>query len=154
MLRFLSFLAAVFFAQAGTAGECSRDVLQLQGVWGQAEFNVEIADTGELRARGLMHRESMPQRDGMLFVFDQPRPTAFWMRNTLIPLDMLFATRDGVVQRIHENAIPLDETLIPGGPDIMYVLEINGGLSNLYGISEGTMLRHPLIDQNEAAWPC
>jgi len=145
---------AVLWAQSSIAGGCSNDRVQLHGDWGYAEFDVEIADTGELRARGLMHRQSMPLRNGMLFVFTRPQTTAFWMRNTLIPLDMLFATEDGVVHRLHENAIPLDETLILGGSDIKFVLEINGGLSSRYGINEGTLLRHPSIDPKIAAWPC
>ena len=154
MLRLFCILASFIWAQASFAGGCSDDRIQLRGDWGKASFSVEIADNGETRARGLMHRTSMPRSHGMLFVFESPRPTAFWMRNTLIPLDMLFATEDGVVTRIHENAVPLDETLIPGGEDIMYVLEINGGLSSQFGITEGSVLRHPMMDPNTAAWPC
>ena len=154
MLRLLSFLLAISWAQVSIAEACRDDRVHLRGDWGQASFDVEIADTGEARALGLMHRQSMPVRSGMLFVFEKPRNTSFWMRNTLISLDMLFASSDGVVQRIHENAIPLDETLIPGGDNIMYVLEINGGLSGLYGITEGTELRHLSISQSLAAWPC
>ncbi len=90
---------------------------------------------------------------GMLFVYDEPQFVSFWMRNTLIPLDMLFLDATGTVQHIHENAIPLDETAIPGGDDIQYVLEINGGLSSRLGITVGSALRHPSIGDN-AAWAC
>lgn len=154
MYRFIGFLVSFLFAQAAFADECAPDRVDLQGEWGQAAFQVEIADTAELRANGLMHRTSMPRRNGMLFIFDRPRPTSFWMRNTLIPLDMLFATQDGLVTRIHENAIPMDDTPIFGGDNIKYVLEINGGLSKLYGISEGTQLRHPSIPDDLAIWGC
>ena len=105
------------------------------------------------RSRGLMHRESMPRSAGMLFVYDKPQPVSFWMRNTLIPLDMIFMDETGVVQRVHDNAVPLDETGIKGGDDIQFVLEINGGLASRLGIVEGAELRHPAIGLN-AAWPC
>ncbi|MDG2259331.1 MAG: DUF192 domain-containing protein [Paracoccaceae bacterium] len=144
----------MLFAQSATADECSFDKLTLRGDWGQAAFNVEIADTGEKRALGLMHRPSMPRQDGMLFVFDHPKAVGFWMRNTLIPLDMLFATDSGVITKIHQNAIPLDETPIYGGESIKYVLEINGGLSALFGITEGTQIRHPSIPAEKAEWGC
>lgn len=67
---------------------------------------------------------------------------------------MLFAGADGVVRTVHSNAIPHDETLIPGGDDIMYVLEINGGLSELYGISVGSEFQHAAIPSEIASWPC
>ena len=95
----------------------------------------------------------MSRSAGMLFVYDRPQRVAFWMRNTLIPLDMIFLDETGTVVRVHENAIPLDETAIPGGDNIQYVLEINAGLSALFGIEEGTELRHPSIGEN-AAWSC
>jgi uncharacterized membrane protein (UPF0127 family) len=76
------------------------------------------------------------------------------MENTYIPLDMIFADATGTVQRIHTDAVPLDRTPIPGGEAIQYVLEINAGLSESLGLSEGDILRHPAIAQDRAAWPC
>ncbi|WP_245897819.1 DUF192 domain-containing protein [Pseudoprimorskyibacter insulae] len=130
------------------------DTLWLRGDWGTARFTVEIADDAEERAQGLMHRSSMPRAAGMLFVYPYPRAVAFWMRNTLIPLDMVFADSEGVVRHIHSNAVPLDETPIPGGDDIQYVLEINGGLSSSMGITVGSQIQHLSIGQTDAAWPC
>ena len=101
-----------------------------------------------------MHVESMPTMKGMLFVYERSQPASFWMRNTLIPLDMIFMDETGTVTRIHENAVPLDETPIPGGDSVRAVLEINGGLSSRLGIDEGTVLRHPAMPQDAAAWPC
>lgn len=89
----------------------------------------------------------------MLFVYERPQFVSFWMRNTLIPLDMIFMDETGSVRRVHENAVPLDERSIPGGPDIQYVLEINGGLARQLGVGVGSVLRHPSIGAN-AAWPC
>lgn len=90
----------------------------------------------------------------MLFVYDRPQSVSFWMRNTLIPLDMLFADAAGIVVNIHEMAQPLDDTTIPGGEMIQFVLEVNGGIADLYGIGPGTMIRHPAIPQDVAAWRC
>lgn len=102
-----------------------------------------------------MNVSAMPTMSGMLFVYEHPQRVGFWMRNTLIPLDMLFITADGVVQRVHENAIPHDETAIPGGrDDIQFVLEVNGGVAGRFGITPGTQLRHPSIPQDAAAWRC
>ncbi len=111
-------------------------------------------DDPEERARGLMFVEDLAPMTGMLFIYDRPQPVSFWMRNTLIPLDMLFLDATGTVRRIHENAVPLDETPIPGGDDILAVLEINGGMSGRLGIEEGSVLRHPDLPQDQAAWPC
>lgn len=133
---------------------CAADRVSLRGEWGEIEFRVEVADTNEARNRGLMHRESLPRLSGMLFIYDRPSPVAFWMRNTLIPLDMLFVDPDGRVAHIHENAIPLDETAIPGGDGRLAVLEINGGLARELGIDVGSALRHPQMPQDIAIWPC
>lgn len=125
-------------------------------VWdgGRARFSVEIAETAEQRARGLMFRKEMAAGAGMLFVYDRPQRVAFWMKNTLIPLDMLFIDDQGRVRHIAQNARPLDETAIPGGDAIRFVLEINGGLAERLGIPEGAALAHPAVDQTRAATPC
>ncbi len=141
------------FAPVFAAG-CQVETVQLRGDWGQALFNVEVADDPELRASGLMNREEMGRTAGMLFIYPKPQPVAFWMRNTLIPLDMLFVGPLGLVLAIHENAIPLDETPIPGGQGVQYVLEINGGMVSSLGISVGSQLQHPSIDQKNAVWAC
>lgn len=133
---------------------CRDDTVELRGPWGQARFTVELADTEATRSRGLMHREQLPRGAGMLFLYDAPRPANFWMRNTLIPLDMIFADETGLVTHVHHEAVPLDETLIHGGDAVLSVLEINGGLARAMGIAIGTELRHPRLPQEIAAWPC
>ena len=141
-------------AQTATAAVCREDSVMLRGDWGQARFSVEIADDPEERSLGLMHRESLPLASGMLFIYDEPQTLSFWMRNTLIPLDLLFIDASGVVRSIHHNAIPLDETDIPGGDNRLAVLEINGGLAARMGIDVGTELRHPAFVATDPAWPC
>lgn len=150
--------AALLVAVAGLLGQgasaaCSADSVSLRGDWGMARFNVEIADTPQERARGLMYRESLPQSAGMLFLYERTQQLSFWMRNTLIELDMLFVDPQGVVRHIHHRAQPLDETPISGGPGLIAVLEINGGLAARLGIDEGSALRHPFFGA-DAAWPC
>ncbi|WP_146636266.1 DUF192 domain-containing protein [Nioella nitratireducens] len=146
-------LVATVFAGAANAA-CSDSRLELRGDWGTARFRVEIADDPQERATGLMNREQMSPAAGMLFVYETPQRVAFWMRNTLIPLDMVFMDETGVVRRVHDNAVPLDETPIPGGNDIQYVLEINGGMAEQIGIDVGSQMRHPVIAPDIAAWPC
>lgn len=133
---------------------CDAGHVDLRGPWGQARFAVEIADTEASRAQGLMHRERLARSAGMLFIYDAPTEPSFWMQNTLIPLDMIFADPTGQITRIHSNAIPHDTTPIPGGPNVLMVLEINGGMAELLGVTEGSALRHPRLDQDNALWPC
>ena len=151
-LLLLFAVTASFAGQASAA--CSDDAVMLRGDWGQARFSVEVADDDAERAQGLMFRESMPSSAGMLFVYKNPQTMRFWMRNTLIPLDMLFIDSRGVVKHIHENAVPLDETMIYGGKNLLSVLEINGGLARRMGIKIGSELRHPAFAAHNPAWPC
>ncbi len=133
---------------------CEPGRAEVRGDFGAASFAVEIADDAAERAQGLMNRSSMPMGQGVLFVYERPQPVSFWMRNTLIPLDMIFVDQSGRVTRVHEEAVPLDETPIPGGDDVLVVLEINGGLAERIGIEEGDEMRHPAFDQDAAVWPC
>lgn len=149
-LAMILWLAGVGLASAA----CRDDVVELRGPWGQARFTVELAITPEEQARGLMFRESLPRGAGMLFLYDRPSRVSFWMRNTLIPLDMIFVDSAGTVTRVHHEAVPLDETPIPGGDGVLAVLEINGGLARRFGIGAGSELRHPRMPQDRAAWPC
>jgi hypothetical protein len=153
----LAGLALAVAAGSAAAGGCRDTKVQFRGAesaGGKARFTVEVADDNDEIRLGLMNRESLPRSAGMLFVYDKPAPVSFWMRNTLIPLDMIFMGADGVVDRVHENAVPLDETPIFGGDEIQYVLEINGGLAKALGIVEGSEMRHPAVDAAQAAWPC
>jgi hypothetical protein len=143
----------VAIAAGAASAECRDDALAVRGAFGTAQFTVEIADDSEERARGLMFVEDLPASAGMLFVYDRPGPQSFWMKNTLIPLDMLFIRPDGVVQHVHDNAVPGDLTPITGGDGVLAVLEINGGLTGQLGIEAGAEIRHPAFGP-EAAWPC
>ncbi|RYI12116.1 MAG: DUF192 domain-containing protein [Acetobacteraceae bacterium] len=133
---------------------CTLARLDLRWDGGHESFAVEVADDNEERARGLMFRTELAPASGMLFVYDSPREPNFWMKNTLIPLDMVFADATGTVTRVHANAMPGDLTPIDGGPGVQFVLEINGGLAAKLGLVPGAELRHPSVPADKAAWSC
>ncbi|WP_417728135.1 DUF192 domain-containing protein [Roseovarius sp.] len=142
------------FASTAVAESCREDVAMLRSDAGTARFRIEVADDKQERAQGLMNRETLSKSAGMLFVYPKPQSVGFWMKNTLIPLDMIFMDETGTVKKVHHEAQPLDESPIFGGDGILAVLEINGGLARKIGITEGWAMRHNAIDQSKAAWPC
>ena len=148
---------AVFTAVVGTAilssfnsiaGEnCDwEELIIYNGIKRQATFCVELATTYSERQQGLMFRNDMEFNEGMMFVYDKPQRVSFWMKNTSIPLDIIFADDSGTVTKIFKNAIPLSTASIFGGENVQYVLEINAGLSKSLGIKVGNILQHRLID--------
>ena len=112
----------------------------------QATFCVELATTYSERQQGLMFRKDMGFNEGMMFVYDKPQSVSFWMKNTSIPLDIIFADGSGTVTKIFKNAVPFSTVSIFGGEQVQYVLEINAGLSKSLGIKVGNFLQHRLID--------
>ena len=125
---------------------CSDETrLIVQSESGDHAFTVEVVDTPETRAQGLMYRQELADDAGMLFDFQEERPVSFWMRNTFIPLDMLFIKADGTILNIHVNARPHDTTSIPSEGPVQFVLEIPGGRSDELGIAAGDTVEHPRI---------
>ena len=106
----------------------------------RAAVKVEIADTPDARELGLMYRNHLDADAGMLFIFPNPRPTDFWMKNTIIPLDMLFADANGKVLGIVANAQPYSEAMLGGFAGTLYVLEVNGGYARKHRIVAGDRL--------------
>jgi uncharacterized membrane protein (UPF0127 family) len=100
-------------------------------------FTVEVARSGEEQATGLMNRQSLAPDRGMIFPYDPPQDAAFWMKNTLIPLDMIFIRSDGSIARIAANTVPLSLDPVPAGEPVAAVLEIAGGRSAELGIRPG-----------------
>jgi hypothetical protein len=150
----LGLMAGLMVLAGQASAECSPDRVDLKGTGGSARFTVEIADRPDLQAKGLMFRDRMSLSAGMLFVFPQPKHASFWMKNTLIPLDMIFLDAGGTVTSVHANAVPQDETAIDGGNSVAMVLEINGGLAERMGITVGSKMRSPFVNQKTAVWPC
>jgi hypothetical protein len=133
-------LVAFFLLFAGQAAAAELQQFDIQTSHGKLTFNVEIAQTDPEREHGLMDRPSLPQDSGMLFLFTPEQRVAFWMKNTLIPLDMIFITKDGIIRGIAKQAKPLSLDNIWSPQPISAVLEINGGRADQLGIAIGDMV--------------
>lgn len=162
MFKLLCAFFILFGAQASFAQiiECAPDLALIKAEDRYLRFQVEVADDPQERAKGLMYRKDLPDGHGMLFIYETPRPASFWMRNTLIPLDLIFFDETGTIRHIHPNARPLDETPIPGAapgdpnPKRLMVLEIAGGEAKRYGLAVGQKLAHPALPADRAALAC
>lgn len=158
-VRLLSVLGLVSFAVAGCgptvarppetadkdAVAASQDAvrltpLEIRTAKGVVRYKVELAATPQEQARGLMYRTSLPDHGGMIFPMTPPRPASFWMKNTYIPLDMIFIRPNGTIARIAANAIPENLTPVDSGEPVSAVLEIGGGGAAANGIAEGDMV--------------
>ena len=135
-------IALLCLAALASAQEGPQKLAQVRLNAGIHNINAELASTPQQREIGLMFRTAMPANDGMLFAFEQPAQQCFWMRNTLIPLDMIFVRQDGTIARI-ATAQPLDETTVPSGEPISMVIEIRGGRAAELGIAEGDKVNPP-----------
>jgi uncharacterized membrane protein (UPF0127 family) len=98
---------------------------------------VEVAANPRARELGLMYRDALAPDSGMLFVFPKSSPQSFWMRNTRIPLDIVYVTDDGRIARIHRKTTPFSEAPLPSGEPVRFVLEVDGGAMEAHGIGEG-----------------
>lgn len=108
-------------------------------------FTIELADTDERRTLGLMYRTTMAADAGMLFDFKIDQPVTMWMRNTRLPLDMLFITRDGRIANIAQRTVPFSETSIYSSGPVRAVLELNGGTAERLGLKPGDRVLHPMF---------
>ena len=134
-------LAAQQFASFGK-GE-----LTIQTAAGPQKFAIELATDDVQREQGLMYRTRMAADAGMLFIYPHEQPVAMWMKNTNLPLDMLFVRADGTIARIRENAVPYSRENIPSGEPVQFVIELNAGRAQALGIKEGGHIRAPEIQQ-------
>jgi uncharacterized protein len=143
LVRPLGMIVAVLLGLLPLAACSDETRLVIHTQTGDHTFTVEVVDTPESRAQGLMYRQSLADDAGMLFDFEEVREVSFWMRNTFIPLDMIFISPDGTVETVHEQAQPLDPTSIPSGVPVRFVLEIPGGRSAAIGLRPGDTISHP-----------
>jgi uncharacterized membrane protein (UPF0127 family) len=148
-VRLWAALTFVVFV-AASAGYPARgeglEALEIATSTGRHAFQVEIAKDDATRERGLMDRRYMAADRGMLFEFDRDGPTAFWMKNTYIPLDMIFIRGDGSILRIAENTEPLSDRLVPSGGPVRAVLEVIGGTARKLGIAPGDHVTGSIFD--------
>jgi len=133
-----------FFKDFFKKNEMMRDRVMIRNQNGEEfYFYVEMAVTPGQQEKGLMDREVLPEEEGMLFVFNSVRKRSFWMKNTLIPLDIIFLDVDGTINHIHHNAKPQDRALITSKRPAKAVLEVNGGMADRLGFKEGDVVYHP-----------
>jgi uncharacterized membrane protein (UPF0127 family) len=132
--------AALFPAQAQQTFPKSE--LSIQSGDKTHAFTVEIARTTDQRAQGLMWRRKVPRGTGMLFLHPSDRVLKMWMKNTLVPLDMLFIDRTGTIVRIKERTVPHSTAVISSGRKARAVLELAGGTASRLGIKPGDRVRH------------
>lgn len=103
-------------------------------------IDVEIAETDETRHTGLMFRDKMEETQGMLFIFPDEDYQSFYMKNTILPLDIIFINAKKQIVKIYKNTTPFSETSLPAGKPTMYVVEVNAGFSDKYNIKEGDFI--------------
>jgi uncharacterized membrane protein (UPF0127 family) len=143
MLVAALFALAVVAMQPAAAADIS--TLEIATKSGVHIFQVEMATTDEERERGLMFRRHLPEGQGMLFDFRRDQNVSMWMKNTYIPLDMLFILADGRIAHIAENTEPLSTRIISSGGPVRGVLEVIGGTVRKFGIAVGDQVAHPLF---------
>jgi len=140
-------LVAGLAAGAEAAGASALDIVTADGK--SHRFTIELAQTPEEQSQGLMFRRTMAADAGMLFINDPPRVMTMWMRNTFLPLDMIFFDARGRVTRIAERTVPFSEAIIPSGGPVQGVLEVNAGTAARLGIKPGDRMVHPAIRRGD-----
>lgn len=138
-----AFIAAGAPAKAQDEPQAGLENLAIVTASGKHDFSVEVMRSGPQRERGLMFRRFLPQDRGMLFIFETERPIAMWMKNTYLPLDMIFIARTGRVIGLAENTEPLSERIIPSGGPAFGVLEVNAGAAAKIGLKVGDAVLYP-----------
>jgi hypothetical protein len=137
--------ALLALSAASAQAQSALDKLTIESGGRSRVFQVEVMKKDEDRARGLMYRRYLPADRGMLFDFSKEQPVSMWMKNTYIPLDMIFIAKDGKVVSVAENAEPLSERIIPSGGPVLGVLELNGGVAAQIGLKAGDIVKHPVF---------
>ena len=146
VLFYLSVLLASAPVLVTATPTAKEEPLTIESTKGEQVFSVEVVRKEKDRNRGLMFRQAMGADRGMLFDYDPPQSISFWMKNTFIPLDIIFIAADGRILNIAEKTTPLSLERLPSAGAVRGVLEINGGLSAKLGIKAGDKVRHAIFD--------
>ena len=146
-ILFSSMISLPVWAQEGpkTVDFGPLETLVIEGANGSNSFNVEIADTDEEQAHGLMYRENLPADQGMLFEFEEPKIATIWMKNTPISLDILFVRSNGKILKIEHFAKPYSLRSASSEGVVAAVVELNGGRARDLGIMPGDVVKHPFF---------
>ena len=144
-LLVLAFATAGLPAAAAPAAAPAVDDLTIKTASGEHHVSVEVMRSRDELERGLMFRRQMPADHGMLFDFGSPQLVTMWMKNTYLPLDMVFIAADGRVVSVKQNAEPLSETTIYSGGSVLGVLELNAGVAARIGIRPGDRVEDPMF---------
>lgn len=142
-------LVVVLLSIAGPSNSAETSLLAAETSSGRHAFTVELAVTGAERSKGLMYRRSMAEDAGMLFDFGVDEEASMWMRNTYIPLDMIFIRPDGSVHRIAKNTTPFSTEIIESKGPVRAVLELNAGVADRIGLKRGDTIHHPMFGNAE-----
>ena len=148
-LILLAYLTALPVAAAAEPLRFETSPLSVVTATGRHDFTVELALTLQQRARGLMFRQRLAVDAGMLFDFGSPERVAMWMKNTLIPLDMIFIKSDGIIANIASGTTPLSLAPVPSNGPVRGVLEVRAGTAARLGIRPGDRVRHPIFKVNK-----
>jgi uncharacterized protein len=140
VLLFLTLAAALL---ATPAAALKKQPLTFISSSGSHTVTVELADTDSTRATGLMFRRSIGPDEGMLFIYSDEQDLTMWMKNTYIPLDMIFVKRDGLISHIEANTEPFSERIIPSQGPVIGVIEMAGGSASRLGLKPGDRVKHP-----------
>lgn len=130
------------FGASDSVAQMRRETLVLVTSGGERKIDIEVAETSEQKAMGLMFRTSLADTAGMLFPYDPPQNISMWMKNTFIPLDMVFIRADGIVHRIEVRTTPHSERTIDAGAPCAAVLELAGGAADRLGLKAGDKVLH------------
>jgi uncharacterized protein len=127
-----------------------RETLKLLTTQGTHVIDVEITESPEEKTQGLMFRARLNDKSGMLFFYEVPQEVTMWMRNTYIPLDMVFIRADGVVHRIEAHTVPLSEDIVASRGDVTACLELAGGAAERLGLKPGDRVEHRYFQPEKA----
>lgn len=142
------FLLVGCAATAAGAKPLPRATLSIDTAKGPVRFDVEIAGDQSSQELGLMYRTHLKSNAGMLFDFHHPMMVKFWMKNTVLPLDLIFIRSNGTISTIHANAVPYSTAVIPSAEPVRAVLEINGGRARALGIVPGARVHERIFDSH------
>ena len=158
MRRFCFLLSVLFFASCRPDAKeeivFEKDAIRIVSAREnaqKAELSVEIADTNAKRARGLMYRTKMGDDEGMLFLFPVRKKVGMWMANTVMPLDMVFIDKSGVIKEIVENTVPFSHDEIVSNDAVSAVLEIKGGRAKGLNLKKGDVVRHSFFKLDKSS---